>query len=107
MEPLAFPAAKSPQWSDLFVAHEGLEFIATQQSAGDSFPNCEVTLIICAGKTFESLDDRRAALRALTKRLGVRHVLVGMKMLGFSDDIFSQFADVVHEGVARKLAVLD
>src|SRR5262249_12882279 len=87
MEPFAFPAAKAAQRPDLLVADESLEFIATEQPTGDGFPDSKIAVFICAGETFESLDDRRAALRAPAKGLGVRHMLVRMKMLGFANDI--------------------
>ena len=107
MKPFAFPAAKAPQRSELFVADERLEFVAAQQSARDGFPNRKITVLICAGETLESLDDRRTAFRALAKRLSIRHVLVRMKMLGFVHDILRQIADVAHERVTRELAMLD
>ena len=107
MKPFAFPAAKAPQRSELFVADERLEFVAAQQSARDGFPNRKITVLICAGETLESLDDRRTALRASAKRFGVGHVLVGMKMLGFTDDVFRQLPDVAHEGIARELAMFN
>src|SRR5262245_64450221 len=90
MKPFAFSTAKTAQRPDLFVADERLEFVAAEQSAGDGFPNRKIAVLICAGETFESLDDRRAALRAPAKRFGVGHVLVRMKMLGFAHDILRQ-----------------
>src|SRR6185312_2642245 len=64
MEPFAFPAAKAAQRPGLFIADERLEFIAAQQATGDGFPDCKIAVFICAGETLESLNDRRAALRA-------------------------------------------
>src|SRR4029453_2388763 len=107
MKPFALPAAKAAQRPDLFVADERLEFIATEQPTGDGFPDCKIAVLICAGETFESLDDRGTALRALPKGLSVRHVLVRVKMLGFPYDILRQIADVAHERVAGELAMLD
>src|SRR5215831_9439412 len=105
MKPLAFSTAKATQRSDLFVADECLELIAAQQAAGNGFPDSKIAVFICAGETFESLDDRRTTLWAPAKRLSVRHVLVRVKMLGFSHDILRQIADVAHERIARELAV--
>src|SRR6476620_7547737 len=107
MKPFAFLAAKAAQRFGLFVADERLELIAAQQPAGDSFPDCKIAVLICAGETLESLDNRRAALRALPKRLRVRHVLVRMKMLGFPHDILRQITDVAHERVARELPMFN
>ena len=107
MKPFAFPTAKAAQWPDLFVTDERLELVAAQQPTGDGFPDCKSAVLICAGETLESLDDRRTAFRALTKRLSIRHVLVRMKMLGFVHDILRQIADVAHERVTRELAMLD
>src|SRR5207302_1246947 len=83
IKPFAFLAAEAAQRPDLFVAHESLELVTAQQPAGDRFPNREVAFLICAGEALESFDHGRTALRALAERLGVGHVLVGMKMFGF------------------------
>src|SRR5258708_23562716 len=107
MEPFAFLAAKAAQRSGLFVADERLELIAAQQPTGDSFPDCKIAVLIRAGETLESLDDRRTALRAPAKGLSVRHVLVRMKMLGFPHDVPRQIADVAHERVARELPMFN
>src|SRR5206468_13090517 len=63
--------------------------------------------LICAVETFESRNNWRPALRALAKWLRVWHVLVGMKMLGFSDDVLGKLTDITHERVTRELAMLD
>src|SRR5512133_2767382 len=107
MKPFSFPAAKAAQRPDLFVPDERLEFIAAQQPTGDSFPDCKIAVLIRAGETLESLDDRRAALRAPAKGPSVRHVLVTMKMLCFPHDILRQIADVAHERVARELPMFN
>src|SRR6476646_6109517 len=107
MKPFSFLAAKAAQRFGLFVADERLELIAAQQPAGDSLPDCKIAVLICAGETLESLDDRRTALRTPAKGLSVRHVLVRMKMLRFAHDILRQIADVAHERVAGELAMLD
>ena len=107
LEAFAFPAAKTAQRPDLFVAHESLELLTAQQSAGDGFPNREIAVLICAGETFESLDNRRTALRTLTERLAIGHVFVGMKMFRFTNDVLCEVADIAHERVARELAMLD
>src|SRR5439155_16581169 len=107
MKPFAFPAAKAAQWPDLLVAHERLELVTAQQPAGDRFPNREVAFFISTGEALESLGDGRTAFGALAERLGVGHVLVGMKMFGLSDDIIRELADVAHERVPRELAMLD
>ena len=107
METFAFPTTKPAQRPSLFIADQRLKFIATEQPAGDGFPDCKIAVLICAGEAFESLDDRRAALRASAKRLGVGHVLVRVKMLGFANDTLRQIADVAHERVAGELAMLD
>src|SRR5580765_5253654 len=107
MKPFTFPAAKAAQWPDLLIAHEGLELVPAQQPAGDRFPNGEIAVFICAGEALEAFDHGRTALWALAERLGVGHVLVGMKMFGFADDIVRELADIAHERVARKLPVLD
>src|SRR4029077_16870257 len=102
MKPFAFLAAKAGQRSGLFVGDERLELIAAQQPAGDSFPDCKITVLIRAGETLESLDDRGSALRAPAKGLSVRHVLVRMKMLGLANDVLRQIANVAHKRVARE-----
>src|SRR5262249_31988377 len=107
MKRLAWFGVKTAQGAALFVGDGRLELVAAEQSAGDGFPNRKIAVLICAGETFESLDDRRAALRAPAKRFGVGHVLVRMKMLGFAHDILRQLADVAHERVTRELAMLD
>src|SRR5262249_37777405 len=107
VKPFAFPAAKTAQWPDLFVTHESFELVAAQQAASDGFPNREIAVLVRAGEALESFDDWRAALGALAERLGVGHVLVGMKMFGFADDFFCELADIAHERVARQLAMLD
>src|SRR5947207_14932925 len=106
MKPFAFPTAKAAQWSDLFVTDERLELVAAQQPTGDGFPDCKSAVLICAGETLESLDNRRTALRALSTWLSIRHVLVRMKMLGFVHDILRQIADVAHERVTLALSLL-
>src|SRR5216117_2435615 len=107
MKPFAFPAAKTAQRADLFVAHETLELLTAQQSAGDGFPNREIAVFICARETFESLDDGRTALGTLAERFAVGHVLVRVKMFRFANDVLRQLPDVAHERVARQLAMLD
>src|SRR5215470_7270319 len=107
MKPFAFPAAKAAQRLGLFVANERFEFLAAQQPTGNGFPDCKIAVFICAGETLESLDDRRTALWAPAKRLSVRHVLVRVKMFGFSYDILREIADVAHERITRELAVFD
>src|SRR4029079_2976748 len=107
MKPFAFRAAKAAQRLGLFVADQRLEFIAAQQSTGDSFPDCKIAVFICAGETFESLDDWRTALRALAERLSVRHVFVRMKMLGLANDILRQITNVGHERVSREFPMFN
>src|SRR5437870_10131723 len=106
MKPFAFLTAKAAQRTDLFVPDQRLELIAAQQPTGDSFPDCKIAVLLRAGETLESLDDRRAALRAAAKGLSVRHVLVRMEMLGFAHDILREIADVAHERVTSELAML-
>src|ERR1700748_90463 len=103
MKTFALFAAKAAQRFGLFIADERLELIAAQQSTGDSFPDCKIAVLTRTGETLESLDDRRTALRPLAKGLGVRHVLVRMKMLGLAHDILCQIANVAHERIAGQL----
>src|SRR5690349_5211278 len=97
MEACAFPAAKTAQRPDLFIADKRLKLISAQQPTSDGFPDCEVAVLICACETFEALDNRRTAAWTAAKRLGVRHVFVRMKMLGFTYNIPGQIADLSHE----------
>ena len=107
MEALPLPAAKAAQRANLFFADECLEFFAAQQSTSNGFPNRETAFFICAAETLEPIDDGRTALGAHAERLAVRHVFIWMKMLRLSDDLPCEIANVVHERVACKLAMLD
>src|SRR5690348_39835 len=107
MEAFAFPAAKTSQWPDLFIAHEGFEFISAQQATGDGFPDCELAVLIRACEALESFDNRRTAARAPAERLRVRHVFVRMKMLCFTYNVLGQITDLSHERFTHKLAVLN
>src|SRR5262249_5204133 len=103
----AFPASKATQWPNMFITDESLEFFATKQSPGNRLPNCEIALLICACKTFESFDNRGATLWTRSEWLAVGHVIIGMKMLCLADDFFSEMANIPHECVAGKFAMLD
>ena len=72
----------------MFIANESLKLFAAQQSAGDSLPNREVAFLVCAGETFESLDDGRTALWTRAERFAVWHMFIGMKMLRLADNFF-------------------
>src|SRR5882762_2476831 len=91
----------------MFVTDESLKFLAAYQSTRNSLPNRKTAFLVCAGETFESLDDKRTTLGACAERLAVRHMFIGMKMLRLADDFFCEMANVAHERVARKLAMLD
>src|SRR5215467_8128843 len=91
----------------MLITDEGFEFFATEQSPGNRLPNSEIALLVCACKTLESFDNRGAALWAGSKWLAVGHVIIRMKMLCFADDFFSEMANISHECVSGKFAMLD